>query len=584
MDASYHWDEEDQGRADSDKLSSAGPLSRSVERRLHALAALRSLHSSAAVSEDNIVTAGTLLPPDYYGSNGVTKEKRRHTLSKRLGEVVPIIPSSRLLSLLQQAMKWQIHTGEIPMVKDLWLQDGLEDPEENESMEISRNAKGSKKKRKKSGQSSHHTKKRFDLVLGQVDIPSSSSKEQSSQSTSANSSQKAKERIPSDPYSVLKLSKKTTVTCAIFLTDLPNESSLITGSSDGFIEIWDSKTKYTTLRTDDLEYQNNDECMCHYSKEESNSSNQSSAASSPSIHALTVNPDGSMMASGDSNGTIQIWNIKTGKCLRRFERVHGGVITCLDFSRDGEESSRILSSSQDGNCREFGLRTRGMLKEFRDQGSFVNTCAYVLINGDTTSNRSGMTLLVVTASADGNVRIWNGRTAEVKHVLNPSFMKKSIAVHSTSLGTDKGEEAGMQEGSGRNIHSVINLHTPTNTMIVCPRGPKAYLMNYAGIILRTYTNEEYMNKTLEQTNNGDFVAATVSTTNKWLYAVTEDGSCFCFDVSSGKLEKKIQDFGIETTGKDNIEVTEILHHPHKAILAGYSSNKHLKRGLLTLWK
>jgi len=111
-------------------------------------------------------------------------------------------------------------------------------------------------------------------------------------------------------------------------------------------------------------------------------------------------------------------------------------------------------------------------------------------------------------------------------------------------------------------------------------------MNYAGIILCTYINEEYMlkTKTVENTNNGDFVAATVSTTNKWLYAVTEDGSCLCFDVSSGKLEKKIQDFGIETTGKGGIEVTGILHHPHKAILAGYSSNKLLKRGLLTLWK
>jgi len=27
MDASYYWDEEDQGRGDTDKLTSAGPLS-----------------------------------------------------------------------------------------------------------------------------------------------------------------------------------------------------------------------------------------------------------------------------------------------------------------------------------------------------------------------------------------------------------------------------------------------------------------------------------------------------------------------------------------------------------------------------
>jgi len=415
-------------------------------------------------------------------------------------------------------------------------------------------------------------------VLGQVEIPSvGGSKDSSKEQTSANVSQMVKDRIPSDPYSVLKLSKKSHVTCATFLTGRPNESSLITGSSDGFIEIWDSKTKYTTLRTNDLDYQNNDECMCHYNDEESKTS--------PSIQALTVNPDGSMMASGDSNGTIQIWNIQTGKCLRRFEKVHGGAVTCLDFSRDGEKSSRVLSSSQDGNCREFGLRTKGMLKEFRDQGSFVNTCAYVVINGEYMTNGGGITLLVVTSSADGNVRIWNGRTAEVKHVLNPSFMKKSVAAHATSL-AERCENVELEEESGRNIHSVLNLHTPANTMIVCPRGPKAYLMNYAGIVLRTYTNEEYTHKakSLENTNSGDFVAATVSTTNQWFYAVTDDGSCLCFEIASGKLEKIISDFGSLTCGKDDIEVTGILHHPHKAIIAGYSSSKQLKRGILTLWK
>jgi hypothetical protein len=38
-----------------------------------------------------------------------------------------------------------------------------------------------------------------------------------------------------------------------------------------------------------------------------------------------------------------------------------------------------------------------MLKEFRDQGSFVNTCAYVLINGD---NMVAHTVDVDTVDAD----------------------------------------------------------------------------------------------------------------------------------------------------------------------------------------
>jgi len=579
MDVTYSPLEGHQGRQNDNSLRKDGILSQSVERRLHALAALRSSHSSATVSGANVTSVGSLLPPDYYGPNSLTKEKRRQSLSKILGEVIPIIPSSRLVSLVQQAIKWQIHTGEIPFVKDLWLHDGLEHYEESDGNNDAHSEKSSKKKRKKANQSIPDTKKRFDLVLGQINIVNS--KEQSSRPSSSNHSKVAKERIPLDPYSIIKFSKTITVTSATFLIDRPTDSNLatplinlITASSDGFIEIWDtdSESKYIKLRTNDLEYQKKDELMCHYNNDES-----SGTIASPSIHALTVNADGTLLASGDNSGNIKIWNIQTGKCLRQFNRVHGGMITCLDFSRDGEESSRILSASQDGTCREFGLRTRRMLKEF-PHGSFVNTCAYVLINENSAQGRSQLKLLVVTGSGDGKIQIFDGQTAEVKHVLNPSLMK------GPGISGERFEKGGE---SGRNIHSVLNLHTPADTMIVVPRGPNAYLMSYTGIILHTYAlnSTSDTNAILDNNTKVDFVTATVSPTNKWLYAVTDDGSCLCFDVASGKLEKKIQDFGKETTGgKVNIEITGILHHPHKGRLAGYSSSRNQKRGVVTLWK
>jgi WD40 repeat-containing protein SMU1 len=599
----------DEFRFDDGGAQSTSSLGQIVERRLHAINALRSSvhnsqsqnqsHGNATTAASNITndngnaTNGNadneaLLPSDYYGPNGITKEKRRQELAKRLGEVIPIIPQSRLVSLLQQSIKWQVHTGEMPMIKEKWIQD---DNNDNNDDDDDGDDEKEKKRKKKSKKDRSRKKKRFDLVLGQVDVQDEKHDGHgNSKSSSSNATQKIKssyEKIPLDPYSIIKFSKKTVVTSSTFYIDVTTNAassasgadsssanskqvSLITGSSDGFIEIWDESSKYTELRLD-LDYQKKDELMCHYGDEDENdkSTSSSAAASPPSILAMTVNIDGTMLASGDSNGSINIWNLKTGTCLRTFDKVHNGAITCLDFSRDGEESSKILSSSQDGNCREFGLRTCRMLKEFSGHNSFVNCCNYVLSDK----------LLVVTASADGTVRVWDGRSAETLHILNPVSATGPSAVVSLSQ-----ENAVM---SGKNIHTVLHLHTPANSMVVIPRGPKAFLITCNGAILRTFTNDLSLTKGDKNASNSreDFIAGVVSPTNKWLYLVTDGGLCICFDLVTGKVETIIRDFGIESTGgKTNIEVTGLTHHPHKGILGAYSSSPALKRGLLTIWK
>ncbi len=558
----------DQNQDGGGGLTMNKSLLSTLESRLNALSALRtSVHNAASTgigARDNDDDIGTLLPPDYYGSSGITKERRRQDLAKQLGEVIPIIPQSRLVSLIQQSIKWQVHTGEMPMIKEKWSQDDDGDEDNDPDEEEDAEAKKERKRKKKSKKDRGHRKKRFDLVFGQVDVDDNTHDKRSKSSSPLQAIKSAFEKIPLDPYSTIKFSKKTVVTSAIFYADVNNKrTSLITGSSDGFIEVWDEDSKYTDLRMD-LDYQKKDELMCHYAEDDEKNS---STNATPSVLAMTVNSDGTMLASGDSNGSINIWNLQKGTCLRAFEKAHGGAVTCLDFSRDGEESSRILSSSQDGTCREFGLRTRRMLKEFQGHTSFVNTCHYVVSDK----------LLVVTASADGTVSVWDGRSAELLRVLDPVSASGPSAVVSLS-----------REGastSGKNIHTVLRLHTPANSMVVIPRGPKAYLVTCSGALLRTFTNDISLTKGDKNVSSEDIVAGAVSPTNKWFYAVTDGGTCICFDLASSRVEKIIRDFGIESTGgKSNIEITSLVHHPHEGILGAYSSSSGLKRGLFTVWK
>lgn len=546
-------DNEEENGSTNNSMISDSVLSESVERKLHAINALRSVRAAAASFASNQSSANALIVPrDYYGPNKISKEERRYDIGKRLGKVIPIIPSSRLLSLCQQAIKWQIHTGDMPMIRDFWHEDVPDRDDDG-------------KKRKKPKQT-----KQFDLVLGEVNVESVSRDVLNARASTKTSSLSSYERIPLDPYSTIKFGKKTVATTCMFYTDTNiNQTSLITGTSDGFIEVWDSESKFRKLRLD-LDYQKKEELMCHDPSDDND-------APLPSILAMAINSEGTMLATGDSYGTVLVWNLQTGQTLVELDKAHAGAITCLDFSQDG---SKILSGSQDGACREFGLRTKRMLKEFRGHSSFVNCCRYIA-----PGRNSKQTLLVATASADSTVRIWCGRSAELKYMLNPLNATGSNAIVSLSP-TNSSNDGDL----GRNIHTILPLHTPSNTIVIIPRGPKAFLVTLNGLILKTFENEGIISADNDPESKvkgykGDFVCGTISPTNKWLYLISDGGSCVIYDIGTGAVEHKIADFGFETTdGKQGMEITLIVHHPREGILAAFSSSTAQKKGVITLWK
>lgn len=43
---------------------------------------------------------------------------------------------------------------------------------------------------------------------------------------------------------------------------------------------------------------------------------------STSVLSLVMSRDNELLASGDKEGTVKIWKISTGKCLKKFEKSH----------------------------------------------------------------------------------------------------------------------------------------------------------------------------------------------------------------------------------------------------------------------
>jgi WD40 repeat protein len=75
------------------------------------------------------------------------------------------------------------------------------------------------------------------------------------------------------------------------------------------------------------------------------------AGYSGSIFAITLSPDGTLLAAGGIAGSIRLWSLRTGKLLRILP-AHNGWVNGLAFSPDGRW---LLSAGSDGTAHIWGV-------------------------------------------------------------------------------------------------------------------------------------------------------------------------------------------------------------------------------------
>jgi len=289
---------------------------RAILRGTPAMQQLKKEHPDRYLRLEHLLQRTYFDPSEAYPA-GTNKESRRQALAVSLKQEVSVVPPSRLLALVGQALKWQQHQGLLP--------------------------KGT----------------RFDVLRGAAAIEAVE-----------------EEKPPQKNHKIIKFGKKSHPETARFS---PDGLWLVSGSSDGFVEVWDYDSGKLAK---ELKYQAEDEIMMHDS----------------AVLALCFSPDSELLATADASGLIKVWRIKTGSCVRKFQGAHSKGITSLEFSRDG---TQLLSGSFDQTARIHGLKSGRMLKEFRGHSSFVNT---VLYSEDCSQ--------ILTGSSDGTVKLWDSKTTD----------------------------------------------------------------------------------------------------------------------------------------------------------------------------
>eukprot|EP01084_Bolivina_argentea_P163938 285120_1 len=407
-----------------------------------------------------------------YGYNKLQKRKQiSEQISKEIFEVSP----SRLLSLISDALKYQQLSGKLIKGENYDL---FKDYENDNKIVIDRN-----------------------------------------------------EKIIRKNTIIIPFSKHSIMTYITFSID---GNLLISGSSDGFIEIWDYDKGQLIKDSNIISYQNNDELLLH--------------TENVAIRYINFSNDSQLMASGNDLGSIKIWKIYKGINVVTFESAHSKCITSLCFNKN---NTQILSSSIDNSIKIHGLKSKKILKQFNGHKSFVNKCLYC--NNDEN---------IVSCSADGCIKIWDTKTTNCIYDINninkmiltnniENPMKEYLNKQYANKDDDNNKKVSNNNISIRNIIS-NNMNKKSKQeeiyVILSSDSYVVYLLNVkTGKLIRKIESEK-LKRYIEnkQSNNSNknninecddcyFSDIVLSAYGKYLYVLGEpDHILYCFDM----LKKK----------------------------------------------
>jgi WD40 repeat protein len=110
------------------------------------------------------------------------------------------------------------------------------------------------------------------------------------------------------------------------------------------------------------------------------------------IHTYAFDPTGKRALTGDDDKTMRLWDLKTGRCLRKFTD-HSGAVNSVAWSTN---QRRALSGSSDSTVRLWDVRTGHLLRVFEGHTHWIMSVAW-----------SPHETRMLSGSDDDTIRLWD---------------------------------------------------------------------------------------------------------------------------------------------------------------------------------